>query len=71
MATDPRKGTCNDPEVAARRSDNPIVAKIQEGLCEAFSATMAPSPIAAALSPAEPKVEARQQPTPPPAGPTR
>lgn len=68
---DSRKGTCDDPEVAKMRSDNPIVAKIQEGLCNVFSATTTPSPIAAAISPAEPKVEVRQQPAPPPAGPAR
>ena len=63
---DSRKGTCDDPEVVARRSGNPIVAKIQEGLCTVFSATTTPGPVAAALSPAEPKAEVKQQPAPPP-----
>jgi hypothetical protein len=66
---DSRKGTCDDPEVAARRSDNPIVSKVQEALCNVFSATTTPGPVATVLSPAEPKVEARPQPLPPPPGP--
>ena len=63
---DSKKGTCDDPSVVAMRSDNPAIAAIQGGLCTVFSATTTPSPITAALSPAEPKVEARQPATPPP-----